>query len=487
MKSQLPLTNIFAKWLLTALGAVAVSQPQLTVASDAQRKASPERLDWFQDQRVGMFIHWGPSVIHGGKYDYTDLSWSRAGNPPDPWCGGGPIPADLYDASYKTFNPSDYDPADWVRLAKDAGMKYLVITARHHDGFSMFDTQQSEFKITSPQAAYRRHLARQHPDWTDALLDQKADIVRQLAEAVHAEGLGFGVYYSEPDWIREDYRIALTGKDSEGQAVSQPRRQAATKTYQDFMHAQLEELTTRYGKIDVLWLDAIKPSQVKEHGWDALWIRQDTMDRVRHNQPGIVINDRHGFDPDYRTPENSDARYLPGVIQESCQHVGNQWAWSPNDKVPALKWIIDRIVINAGRNSNLLLNMGPSPTGVFDPRQSERLREAGQWLKQHAETIYGTRAGPVIDNADDPEFVTVQKDNRIYLHVLKQSRAGSEIALPGVTIESAHRFDRPEQEVEFQNNGEAAVIRLPDTIDPVDEIIMIKGTFRAGDAIVVSR
>jgi alpha-L-fucosidase len=319
------------------------------------------------------------------------------------------------------------------------------------------------------------------------MLDQKADIVRQLAEAVHAEGLGFGVYYSEPDWIRDDYRIALTGKDSEGQAVSQPRRDAATKTYQDFMHAQLEELTTRYGKIDVLWLDAIKPSQVKEHGWDALWIRQDTMDSVRRSQPGILVNDRHGFDPDYRTPENSDARYLPGVIQESCQHVGNQWAWSPNDKVPPLKWIIDRIVINAGRNSNLLLNMGPSPTGVFDEAQSERLRQAGQWLKRHAETIYGTRAGPVIDNSDDPEFVTTQKDDRIYLHVLKQTLAGSEIALPGVTIESAHRFAHPEQAVEFQNNGESAAIRLPDAIDPLNEIIRIKGTVKAGDAVVVSR
>jgi alpha-L-fucosidase len=486
MKSQHHLSGTLAKWLLPALAAAAVSQPQPALAAAAQPNAPAERLDWFQDQRYGMFIHWGASVIHGGNYDYTDLSWSRAGNPPDPWCGGGPIPADLYDASYKTFNPADYDPAAWVRLAKEAGMRYIVITARHHDGFSMFDTQQSEFKITHPQGAYRQWIARQNPGRTDEQVNRKTDILRQLADAVHAEGLGFGIYYSEPDWIRPDYRIALTGKDLSGQTVGQALRDAAAKRYQDFMHAQLEELTTRYGKVDILWFDAIKPSHVKEHGWDALWIRRDTMDMIRRNQPGILVNDRHGFEPDYRTPENSDARYIPAVIQESCQRVGKQWAWSPNDRVPSTKWIIDRLVINASRNSNLLMNMGPSPTGVFDENQSDRLREAGRWLIRHAEAIFATRAGPVVDNTDEPGFVTTQKENSIYLHVLKQSLAGGEIALPGVKIESAYRFDHPDQALDFRHEKDFAVIHLPDTIDPWDEIITLKGTAKADDVAVIN-
>lgn len=422
-----------------------------------------------------MFIHWGPSVIHGGTYDYTDLSWSRGGTPPDPWCGGGPIPPDIYDNSYRIFNPTEYNPAVWVGLAKESGMRYIVMTVRHHDGFSMFDTRQSDFKITNPQGAYRKWIASQHPDWTDEQINRKTDIVRQLADAVHAEGLGFGIYYSQPDWIREDYRIGLTGKNNAGQTVSQAQRDAAVKNYQNFMHAQLQELTTDYGRIDILWLDAVKPSHVKEHGWPALWIRQDTLEMVRRNQPGILVNDRHGFEPDYQTPENSDSRYEPGVVQESCQHMGKQWAWRPNDEVPSVKWLIDRIVINASRNSNLLMNIGPSPAGTFDFQQSERLREVGRWLSKHGEALYGTRAGPVVDNSSNPPFAATRKNNRIYIHILHETAAGQEIALPGVRILSAFRFDYPDQPLYFRNESSSSFIRLPETIDPLDEIIAIEG------------
>lgn len=449
---------------------------QPLIAALEPRQAS---LGWFEDQRYGMFIHWGPSVIHGGKYPYTDLSWSRGGTPPDPWCGGGPIPADIYDRSFLTFNPMQYDPAAWVRLAKEAGMRYVIITTRHHDGFSMFDTQQSEFKITHPEGAYRQWIAGRHPDWTQAQVNRRADILRQFVDAVHEGGLGLGFYYSEPDWIREDYRIGLTGKDNAGQSVSKERQEAAIKTYQDFMHAQLQELTTQYGKVDILWFDAIKPSQVKEHGWNAIWIRQDTLDMIRKNQPGILINDRHGFLPDYRTPENAEAQYVPGVAQESCQHVGDQWAWKPNDKVPTVKWIIDRIVLNASRNSNLLLNMGPSPQGPFDPNQSERLREAGTWLKSHGPAIFGTRAGPLIDNSQDPAFVTTYNNNLIYVHVLHPNKAGKEIRLPGVRITSAVRFDNPAELLDFRHENDAGIVRLPDIMDPLDEIIKVEASFDA--------
>ena len=459
------------------------AEPETPDKAALQGTVNRPRLEWFQNQRYGMFIHWGPSVIHGGAYDYSDLSWSRGGLPPDPWCGGGPIPPDIYDNSYKTFNPTQYNPAAWVQLAQEAGMRYIVITARHHDSFSMFDTQQSDFKITHPQGAYRKWMASQHPGWTDEQINRAADIIGQLADAVHAEGLGFGIYYSQPHWIREDYRIALTGKNNAGETVSQAQRQAAAETYQDFMHRQLQELTTQVGKIDILWLDAIKPSHVKEHGWPALWIRQDTLEMVRRNQPGILLNDRHGFEPDYRTPENEDARYSPGTVQESCQHVGYQWAWRPNDRVPSVKWFIKRIVINASRNSNILMNIGPSPDGTFDPKQADRIREVGRWLSHHAEAIYGTRGGPVIDNSDQPAFVTTRSGNRIFVHVLQDTSAGSEIRLPGVMISSAVRFGYPDQSLPFRQGNDAGFLRLPETLDPLDEIIVIEGTFQADEVL----
>lgn len=432
-----------------------------------------DRLEWFQDQRYGMFIHWGPSVIHGGKYSSSELSWSRAGSPPDAWHSGGPIPEDIYDASYKHFDPVDYNAAEWVQLAKDAGMKYMVLTARHHDSFSMFDTAYSDFKITNPEGAYRKRIAAEKPGLTDEQINRKADIVRQFADAVHAGGLGLGLYYSEPDWVREDYRIALTGKNNAGQDVLPEARQAALKSYQDFMHGQLEELTTKYGRVDVLWFDAIKPSQVAEHRWGAIWIRRDTLDMIRRNQPGILINDRHDFEPDYRTPEGSDAQHIPGVAQESCQHVGRQWSWWPDDRVPSVKWIIDRLVINASRNSNMLMNLGPSPEGVFDPGQAERIRQAGAWLARHGEAIFGTRGGPVFNSDKEPGFVTMQKGEHIFVHVLHKKLTDSEICLPGVTIASAHVFSSPERKVDFRQDGDNAYLRVPETVDAINQVLTV--------------
>lgn len=476
-------TNLMKRQIMTKKAVLIMGNSALLIllaccAEQTEKRSRPdirkERLEWFQDQRYGMFIHWGPSVIHGGKYSSSELSWSRGGNPPDAWCGGGPIPESVYDDSFRQFDPKKYNPEQWVQLAKESGMRYMIMTARHHDGFSMFDTHYSDFKITHPQSAYRQRIAKENPDVTDKEIDHKADIIRQFADAVHAGGLGLGIYYSEPDWFREDYRIALTGKNKAGKEVSAEARQAAKKSYQDFMHAQLEELTTQYGRVDILWFDAIKPSQVAEHGWQALWIRRDTWDMIRRNQPNILINDRHGFEPDYHTPEGSDAQYIPGIVQESCQHLGRQWAWSPDDQVPSQKWVVDRLIINASRNSNILMNMGPSPEGVFDVKQAALIRAVGQWLGERGETFYGTRGGPVINNEKDPSFVTMHKDGLIYVHVLHSDLRRREICLAGVKASKVYLFDHPEQQIIFRHDNNTVYIRMPDFIDPMDEILVLE-------------
>lgn len=437
----------------------------------------PANLDWFQDQRYGMFIHWGPSVIQATPYGSAEISWSRAGNPPDAWHSGGHIPANIYDNSYKSFNPTQYDADAWVQLAKDAGMNYVVLTTRHHDGFSMFDSQVSDAnnRITAPDGAYRQWVEQQNPDFTAAQVNERTDIVRQLADAAHAGGIGFGVYYSEPDWRREDYRIALTGRNSAGQTVSTTEREAATKSYQDYMHAQLEELTTNYGRIDTLWLDAIKPSQVAAHGWEALWIREDTLEMVRRNQPGIVVNDRHGFTPDYITPENSDATYQAGVIQESVQHIGPTWQWHPSPGNRSVSWLIDRVVINAGRDANMLMNLGPGPDGTFHEEEAQLIRDAGVWLNAHADSIFGTRAGPVITNGSNPGFVTTQNDEHYFVHVLRQSLAGQEIVLHGVRLDSASLYDGGDN-LEFRVDGLTTYLTLPSTIHEYDEVLRLTGS-----------
>lgn len=446
----------------------------LGLSSEVRADIEPANLEWFQDQRYGMFIHWAPSVVQAIPYGHAEISWSRAGNPPDAWHSGGHIPADVYDDSYRSFNPTQYKPNDWVQLAQDAGMKYIVLGARHHDGFSIFDSgvADADNKITSPDGAYRQWVAQQNPGFTDAQVNRRTDIVRQLADAARRKGLGFGVYYSEPDWRREDYRIALTGRDSAGQVVSQAVRDANLKSYQDYMHAQLEELTTNYGRIDTLWLDAIKPEQVAKHGWDALWIRQDTMDMVRANQPGIVINDRHGFEPDYLTPEDIDAAYIKDTVQESVQHMGRTWAWHPKPGTRDVHWLIDRVVINASRDANLLFNLAPGPDGTFHEEEADLIREVGAWLKAHDESIFGTRAGPVIDNSAAPGFVTTQNDDYIFVHVLDPGLAGKEILLPDILLDSAELYDKSHS-LSFRVDGSSTYLTVPKQVHRHNEVLRL--------------
>jgi len=373
-----------------------------------QEQTRKEKLKWFTEARYGMFIHWAPSCIYGGE-----ISWSRSGDPPDDWHSGGKIDSVLYDDSFKLFNPSEYNPREWVKIAREAGMKYMVITTRHHDGFSMFDTKYSEFRITNPDGAYRKWVAEQNPGSDDAEINRRTDIIHQFAEAVHEAGMGLGFYYSEPDWIREDYRIALTGRNFKGIAASTEEKQAAEKSYQDFMYNQLEELTTKYGRIDLIWFDAIKPSQVRDRTMKALWIDERTLKMIRKNQPGILINDRTGFKPDFITNELRDTKYIPGLITESETKLGNPyWSYSPGGTSNSTQWIIDRLVINIGNNSNLLLNVGPGLEGKIPENNVVNLLEAGKWISRYREAIFGTHGGPFFDQ---DWGVSTFRDNKVYL------------------------------------------------------------------------
>ncbi|MGE4286353.1 MAG: alpha-L-fucosidase [Phycisphaerae bacterium] len=438
-----------------------------------------QKLDWFQDSRYGMFIHWAPSVVYGGQFDWTDISWCRQGNPPDPWCGGGPVPADLYDNAYRIFNPTEFDADKWVEFAKACGMKYIVITTRHHDSFSMFDTAQSDFKITNDDCAYKVWLNNNNPGLSREQINRKADIIRAVADAAHRGGIGLGLYYSEPDWLQEDYRIGLTGKNSAGEEVGKQAQDEARRRYQEFMHEQLAELTTLYGKVDILWFDAIKPHHVEENGWGSLWITRETFDMIKRNQPGIIINDRHGFEPDYQTSENFDGKYIAGVAQESCQTVGKQWSWMPEeiDEIPAPDWVLDRIIINASRNTNMLMNIAPSPQGTFNTNQSELLLGIGRWLAEHRDAFYGTRGGPVVNNADNPQFVTMYRGDKIYVHILAPELAGKDISLPGVEIKNAYAWSRPGDALSFENTDTGAVLTVPEDINALDEVVVLRAVF----------
>lgn len=348
-----------------ALGA----KPAAAKPSDqakAYLNAPPEQIARWRQLKFGLFIHWGPVSLMG-----TEIGWSRGG--PRRGTGGtGQIPLEVYDNLYKKFNPVKFDARQWVQIAKAAEMRYLVFTSRHHDGFSMFDSKVTDYKITSPESPYRK------------------DVVKQLADACHEEGLAFGLYYSQPDWHHPDYRTPNHDR------------------YLKYMHEQVRELLTNYGRVDILFFDGLGGSAAD---WDA----ERLFKMIRTLQPDIIINNRCGLPGDYDTPEQHIGKMQTDRPWETCMTIGNQWAWKPNDNIKSLKDCLQTLIKCAGGDGNLLFNVGPMPDGRIEPRQADRLKEMGDWLRQYGQSIFGTRGGPFRRAGWG---AATYKDNTVYLHLL---------------------------------------------------------------------
>ncbi len=338
------------------------------------------RMAWWIDARYGMFLHFGVASIPG-----VELSWARKGSKPldvtkDP---AGYVEDPVYDNLYKQFNPSEFDAKKWVEIAKAAGMKYMVLTAKHHDGFCLWDTKGTDYKITNTPF--------------------KRDIVKEFTDACHAAGMKVGLYYSPRDWHHPDYGIG------------------DNKKYIDYMNGQLTELLSNYGKIDVIWFDSYGKGDLKD-----FWKIDSTWQLIKKLAPQIIVNNRlailgrynqqpKAYIGDMDTPEQQIGKMQTTRPWESCMcFVGHQWGYKPNGEMYTLDKLIRAIVSCATGDGNLLMNVGPMPTGQIEPRQAERLKEAGDWLGKYGKTIYGTRGGPY-ENA--LWGGATRKGNSVYIHV----------------------------------------------------------------------
>lgn len=335
--------------------------PGQPVETEEQKEA---RMAWWRDAKFGLFIHWGPVSLKG-----TEIGWSRGGERRGTG-GTGEIPLEVYDNLYKQFNPVKFNVDEWVSIAKSAGMKYLVFTSKHHDGFSMFDSKLTDYKITN--SPFNR------------------DVVAELAKACHEGGIRFGFYYSPPDWHHPDYRTENHAR------------------YIKFLHGQLRELCSNYGRVDIVWFDGLGG---KAEDWDSPTLSK----MIRQLQPRVIINNRAGLPADHDTPEQEIGRFQTDRAWESCITVGTQWAWKPDDRIKSLKECIDTLVRCVGGDGNLLFNVGPMPTGEIEARQVARLKEMGTWLKQYGESIYGTRGGPFRPGLWG---ASTYKGNKVYVHIL---------------------------------------------------------------------
>ena len=391
----------------------------LATSLTAQGQSDPvAHMTWWREARFGLFIHWGPVSLKG-----TEIGWSRGGERRGTG-GTGDIPLEVYDNLYREFNPVEFDAREWVQIALNAGMKYLVFTSKHHDGFCMFDSALTEYKITN--SPFQR------------------DVVRELADACHEAGLKVGWYYSPPDWHHPDYRTANHAR------------------YIEYLHGQLRELCTNYGKIDNLWFDGLGGTA---EDWDA----EKLVTMIRELQPGIVINDRAGLPEDHATPEQRVGAFNRNRRWETCMTICNQWAWKPDDTMKTLDKCIDVLVRTAGGDGNLLFNVGPMPDGRIEPRQVDRLAEMGAWLGQFGETIYGTRGGPYMPSAWG---ASTCKNSRVYLHVLDWNQVkDGRIELPPLPRAIIRHELLTGGAVELENTPEALILHFdasarvePDTI-----------------------
>jgi len=379
--------------LIACVLAVVALSASICWAESAQTAAETKehrdaRLAWWREARFGMFIHWGPVSLKG-----TEISWSRANSNPE--CPNqGAIPVEVYDNLYKEFNPVEFDAQEWVAIAQASGMKYVVLTAKHCDGFCLWHSKAADYNIS--KTPFIR------------------DVCAELAQAAHAAGIKLGWYYSPMDWRDPDCR-------TERNAV-----------YVASMQGQLREILGSYGRIDLLWFDT--------DGKSAPWDQKNTYGLVRQLQPQIIINNRLdmgsagdynaqqiGPNADYYTPEQRIGGFDNQRPWETCMTLGTQWSWKPDDDIKSLKECLHTLIKCVGGDGNLLLNVGPMPNGKIEPRQVEVLKAVGKWLERFGESIYGTRGGPFKPGRS---IVSTNKGNVVYIHALEYG--GGTIKLPAL-------------------------------------------------------
>jgi alpha-L-fucosidase len=398
---------------------VSAAEPIAPAKTAIQGK--PESVARWRQLKFGMFIHWGPVSLQG-----TEIGWSRGGERRGVG-GTGEVPVAVYDNLYKKFNPVKFNATDWVKTAKAAGMKYMVFTTRHHDGFSMFDTKYSDYKITAPESPYRK------------------DVVKMLSEACRAGGLVWGIYHSQPDWHHPDYRTANHAR------------------YLKYLHGQVRELLTNYGQTDIVWFDGLGGTA---KDWDA----EKLLAMIYALQPHVVVNNRCGLPADFDTPEQEIGRMQTDRPWETCMTIGDQWAWKPNDNIKSLKGCLHVLINTVGGDGNLLFNVGPMPDGRIEPRQVERLKEIGDWLAKYGESIYGTRGGPFVRGKWG---AATQKGDTIYLHLLDPKR--EVVKLPPISKKIvSHRVLTGGSATVKQSNAAIEVRVAEQDRQPIDTIVALK-------------
>jgi len=415
--------------------------------------ATASAMNKWMDYKFGMFIHYGLySIIGEGEW----VMFSK------------PIDRNDYAAYAARFTAEKFDAKHLVSLAQKAGMKYMVLTARHHDGFCLFDSKHSigEFTIAYTPAAGR-------------------DLISEYTDACHEAGMGTGIYYSPMDWRCEGFFFPQMYHRSAMQMRTQ-------------CHTQIRELMSNYGKIDVLWYDGGEdhwlaqgmhlnepdrfPSDfVKKPLIPGFWGEEELNKFVRELQPEIVVNNRLGMRKtgDYGTPERKVGEFNPHTPWETCDTLSESWGWMPDREVRSLENVIHLLTDVITGGGNLLLNVSPMGDGSLEPLHEQRLLEIGEWTSKYADSIYGTRGGPIINNKEIGGAVC--KDNKIFFHIKNKECVKFRLPLPDVNAVSLRALTG--EEIGYSVESSVLTVNLPSSgrspIETIVEITLDKPVFEA--------
>ncbi len=397
--------------------------------------------EWFQDAKFGMFIHWGVySILGDGEWVMNNQGIDKAS----------------YQKLPSFFNPVSYNPKEWVAVAKAAGMKYITITSKHHDGFAMWDSKLTDWDIID-RTPYGR------------------DVIKMLADECKKEGIKLFFYHSHLDWYQENY----FPRGRTGNASGRPESGDWYK-YLDYMDGQLRELLTGYGEIGGIWFDGI---------WDkkgADWRLGKTYKLIHDLQPACLVGNNHhlapfeGEDfqmfekdlPGHNTTGFSGEQEVGELPFETCETMNNSWGFNLQDKnYKSTKNLIKYLVRAAGYNSNFLLNVGPMPDGKIQPEFLNTLKEIGKWTEKYGETIYGTRGGPISPRSWG---VTTQKGNKVFVHILNAEDSNLLIPDFGKKIKSISSFVTGAK-LKFKQDAFGITVALPEGImDETDTVLVIE-------------
>jgi len=402
------------------------------------------RMNWFRNAKFGMFIHWGvysvPAGEWKGKKNYAE--WIQL---------QGKIPNSEYEKFSKEFNPVKFDAGEWARVASDAGMKYMVITAKHHDGFCMYDSKETKYDIV------------------DATPYGK-DPMKPLSKACRDAGMTFCFYYSIVDWHYPDFPAKYSQRGFHGA----PNPNADISKYADYQYAQVKELLSNYGPIGILWFDGGGSFKGKGVNRVKLLKAKRLVDMMHATQPNCLINNRLGYGQDYGTPEQHIPKEMQNKPFEVCMTLNKHWGYNKADhNWKTAKTVIQNLADISHKGGNYLLNVGPTSEGLIPEPSVKILAKVGEWMKVNGAAIYGTTKSPL---AGIPAWGRITaKNDKLYLHVFNRPADGM-IRLPGIkrNPKSARLLADAAAKVETGRDGDDVVVKLPPTLpDPVNSVVEV--------------